>query len=198
MVDSDNGALRVLEWARLLNSSYVSFFFHPYRDFYYTYDGEGKVAFETTRTRGFIERLVEDLKHQGYTFKTINDLKIITFKPNSNFYSMNELYLVDKNKPIFKFNTFYLPLKSLLSSLNINTENLEDTLNFVSNNQKIIVYLKDLSIDVNGIKITKEGFKGIPPIINVGNNLYASIDFISRFLAVVQVNRVREEIIVIK
>jgi hypothetical protein len=60
------------------------------------------------------------------------------------------------------------------------------------------VYLKDLSINVNGIKITKEDFKGIPPIINVGNSLYASVDFISRFLAVVQVNSAREEIIVIK
>jgi hypothetical protein len=89
-------------------------------------------------------------------------------------------------------------LKSLLSSLNINTENLEGTLNFVSNNQKITLYLKDLSIDVNGVKITKEGFKGIPPIINVENNLYASVDFISRFLAVVQMNKTREEIILIK
>jgi hypothetical protein len=198
MVTNEADVLRILNWARFSNASFVSFFFHPFREFYYTYDGEDKVAFETTRTRGYIERLVEDLKHQGYTFKTINDLKIITFKPNSNFYSINDLYLVDKNKPIFKSNTFYLPLKSLLSSLNINTENLEGTLNFVSNNQKIALYLKDLSIDVNGVKITKEGFKGIPPIINVGNNLYASVDFISRFLAVVQMNRTREEIILIK
>jgi len=198
MVTNEADVLRIVNWARFSNASFVSFFFHPFREFYSTYDGEGKVAFETTKTRGYIERLVEDLKSQGYTFKTINDLKIITFKPNSNFYSINDLYLVDKNKPIFKSNTFYLPLKSLLSSLNINTENLEDTLNFISNNQKITLYLKDLSIDANGVKITKEGFKGIPPIISVGNNLYASVDFISRFLAVVQVNSAREEIVVIK
>jgi len=198
MVTSGSDVSRILNLAKSSGTNFVSFFFHPFREFYYESDGENKVIFETSRTKNYLETLVEDLKKQGYTFKTINDLKIITFRPNSNVYSMDELYLLDKEKPILKLGTIYLPLKELLSSLDIKTENLKSSLSFESNNQTITLGLKDLSVTINGAKISNKEFKGRSPLINVENNLYASIDFISRFLAVVQVNYVKDEIVVIK
>jgi hypothetical protein len=57
MVTNEANVLRIVNWAKFSNVNFVSFFFHPFTEFYYTYDGEGKLVLKQPEQEGISKDL---------------------------------------------------------------------------------------------------------------------------------------------
>lgn len=184
---------RILFSAR--STQFVSFFFHPFRDFKRLYAGHDLIKFDISSSLGYLEALVKNLKEMGFTFKTINELNLLTFNPSEKFYTVNNLYLVFKDKLIFKNSTIYLPLVEILSSLNIKYSFSNGSIQFEVNGNKFKITKG--TVFINDKEYTSNN--KIPDILIFSSNqpVYVSKDFVSRFIAVIQVNPFNKEVIIL-
>ncbi|BAL80652.1 DUF2334 domain-containing protein [Caldisericum exile] len=193
MVQSKFDVERILFSAR--SSRFVSFFFHPYENFKRLYGGPNTLKFDISSSLEYLETLITGLKKMGFTFKTINDLNFVTFYPSEKFYTVNNLYLVLKDKLVFKNKTVYLPLVEILSSMNIKYTVSNGSVQFEVNGNKFKI--TNGMIFTNDKKYTSNN--KIPGIVMLAKNqqILISKEFISKFLAVIQVNPFNKVIIIL-
>lgn len=193
MVANKYDVERILSVAR--NLQFVSFFFHPYKNFQKDYAGPGRLKFNIENSYNYLETIVKGLKNMGFQFKTINNLQFIVLKPNEKEYIVNEMRLVYKNPPFLKYGTTYLPLNNVLSLMEIKYTLAKNSISFEINGNKYALLQNGLILNGKTYPLKLPS----PIFLNNGqSSIFVPSEFISKFLAVVQINPVNRQIIIIK